>query len=95
MEEGPRVEVRLPRSLRQYWECPERVELRAASLAEALSRLEARFPGLGARVLDDQGRVRPHVGLFVNQAPVGHLEPREVALRPGDTVHIVPALSGG
>lgn len=85
----------MPRSLRQYWECPERVELPGATLAEVLAQLNARFPGLGARVLDDQGRVRPHVMLFVNQAPVAHLEPGQVTLRAGDTLHIVPALSGG
>lgn len=87
--------MRLPRALRQFWEGPEQVELDARTLAEVAQALNARWPGLGARVFDDQGRVREHVHVFVNREPVGQAAPEHVPLRPGDTVHIVPALSGG
>ena len=32
---------------------------------------------------------------YVNDEPVSHLEPRDVWLREGDTVHILPSVAGG
>jgi molybdopterin converting factor small subunit len=69
--------------------------LDAETLADALTTLGARFPGLAARILDDQGRVRRHVLVFVNEESVSHRAPGDVPLRDGDAVRILPAVSGG
>lgn len=91
-----RVSLVLPRSLRTYWpDAVERADLSGETLEDALRELAERFPGLGARVLDDQGRVRRHIGLFVNARSVAHLAPRDVALAEGDVVRVLPAVSGG
>ncbi|MHB8603959.1 MAG: MoaD/ThiS family protein [Thermoplasmatota archaeon] len=89
------VRVKLPKSLRDYWSGVETVEVAAATLAEALAALDARFPGLGARILDDQGHVRPYVHVFVNQDAVSNERPEKVALSTGDTIHILPSVAGG
>ena len=89
------VRVQLPRALLEFWDAPQRVELEAATLAELAQALNARWPGLGARVFDDQGRVRQHVHVFVNEEAIDGGAPERVPLKGGDTVHIVPALSGG
>lgn len=94
-EEAPRVRVLLPRTLREYCEGRESVDLDAETLADAVARLGARFPGLSERILDDQGRVRRYVHVFVNDASVGHLEPEDVPLHAGDAVHILPSVAGG
>lgn len=53
------------------------------------------YPRLKSYVLDDQGRVRKHVAIFVE----GTLQPRETvlyhALRTTDEIYIMQALSGG
>ena len=54
--------------------------------------LDRRYPGLRFRVVDEQGRLRPNMRLFVNGAGVRDL--RHV-LRPQDFVAVVLALSGG
>jgi molybdopterin synthase sulfur carrier subunit len=89
------VRIHLPSSLRAYWTGPAEAPVTAATLAEALAELGRRWPGLADRILDDRGRVRPHVGLFVNALPVMHREPRDVALADGDVVRVLPAVSGG
>ncbi|MGQ0534698.1 MAG: MoaD/ThiS family protein [Methanobacteriota archaeon] len=89
------VEVRLPRSLQLFWQAPGRMETRGGTLAEALASLDERQPGLTARVLDDQGRIREHVGVFVNRRDVRDRAPKDVALNPGDVVDIIGAVSGG
>ena len=96
MVEGEaRVQVVLPRALREYAQGRDAVEVRAATLADAVAQLKARFPGLGYRILDDQGRMRRYVLVFVNEDSVAHLSPESVRLRDGDTVHILPSVAGG
>ena len=89
------VSVKLPRALLQYWSGPPSIELEGRTLQQLLHGLEERVPGLGDRILDDQGRLRPHVAVFVNGSIVEGQDPSAVALKPGDAVRIVPAVSGG
>ncbi len=98
---GPMVEgestvrIELPTGLREYAGGRDSFEVRAATLADAIRALNAQHPGLAYRLLDDQGRMRRYVLVFVNEDPVAHLEPEAVRLRDGDTVHIVPSVAGG
>ncbi len=89
------VQVYLPYALRAFTKGIETVELRATDLAEAIAELNRRFPGLGYRILDDQGRLRRYVNAFVNDDPVSHLSPSEVSLHAGDLVTILPSIAGG
>lgn len=89
------IQVTVPYPLREYTRGREAVELQAATLAEAIGKLDDRFPGLGYRILDDQGRLRRYVLAFVNQEPVTHLDPDAVQLRDGDIVYILPSVAGG
>jgi sulfur-carrier protein len=85
------MRVHVPSPLRSYTGGAALVDGEGASLAELLDGLEARHPGIRFRMIDEQGRIRPHIKLFVGarQAPT-------LAERTGaDDVHIVCALSGG
>ncbi|MEE9593152.1 MAG: MoaD/ThiS family protein [Thermoplasmata archaeon] len=93
-EEGP-VEVILPRALLEYSQGQDSVQLRGTTLAEVLGGLNAQFPGLRERLVDDQGKVRRFVHVFVNGESVHPLEPEAVTLQPGDQVHILPSVAGG
>jgi hypothetical protein len=66
-----------------------------ATLAEMLDALHPRYPRLKDYVLDDQGRLRRHVAIFID----GALTPRESALTrrlaPASEVYVFQALSGG
>ena len=59
---------------------------------EVLADLNARYPGLRFRIVDEQERVRPHFKLFVGSDIAESLD-QHVA--PGDTLMIAAALSGG
>jgi molybdopterin converting factor small subunit len=84
--------VRIASPLHSYTAGAPRVEGRGATLAEVLSDLERRFPGIRFRMIDEQDRIRPHMRLFINSQ-----EARDLAapVRGGDTVHVICALSGG
>ena len=85
------MKVLIPSPLRSYTGESE-VEAAGATLAELLADLDRRHPGIRFRMIDEQDRMRPHIRFFVN----GEQE-RDLArpLRPGDSVQIVQALSGG
>jgi sulfur-carrier protein len=85
--------VRIPGMLRSYTRGAETVDIHdATDLAHALDTLDARFPGLRFRVVDEQGAIRPHIKLFVD----GELA-RELAapVASARELMIVGALSGG
>lgn len=88
----PAVHVRLPRSLLSYWGGKGHVDVDASDVAGALAEVARMNPGVGDRILDETGRVREHVHLFVNNAAVR--DPR-TRLAAGDVVHVLPAVSGG
>jgi molybdopterin synthase sulfur carrier subunit len=71
------------------------VTLEASTLREALAGLVAAHPGLAERLRDEHGRLRAHLSLFVNDEDARFLGGEEAALRDGDIVHVIPALSGG
>jgi hypothetical protein len=95
-----RVQVRIPGLLRSYTEGAERVDLAIGAaadgmppdLGEGLAALDARYPGLRFRIIDEQGRIRPHIRMFIDGAQARDL----AAPLPADgELMIVGALSGG
>ena len=67
----------------------------ASDVASALAALVDRYPSLAERLRDEHGKLREHVAIFANQEAMGYLDGERTALRAGDTVHVVPAISGG
>ena len=84
--------VRIASPLRSYTAGAATLSLGGETLAEVLSALEQRCPGIRFRMIDEHDRIRPHMRLFVNND-----EARELAATvcDGDTVHVICALSGG
>jgi molybdopterin converting factor small subunit len=87
-----RVEVRLAGLLHSYTGGASVVPATGGTLEEVLDDLDRQFRGIRFRVVDEQGRLRRHMRCFVNGA-----DTRDVAMavRDGDEVFIVGALSGG
>ena len=84
--------VRIPSPLRSYTGGVAAVPGAGATVEEVLAHLERRFGGIRFRMVDEQNRVRPHIRLYVNTSEVTALSQ---PVRPGDTVHVICALSGG
>ena len=71
------------------------VETSAARLGDALAALWAAHPALRDRVLTEEGRLRPHVNVFVGRDSVRHTGGLDTPLPEGSEVAILPAVSGG
>lgn len=74
-----------------------RVEIVTArrTVAAALEELFARHPRLRLRVLDERGRLRPHVNVFVAGESVRFARGLETPVPDGAEIVVLPAVSGG
>lgn len=85
--------VRIPTVLRSYTGGSETVEIAApATLGSAIDALDARFPGMRFRIIDEQHAVRPHIKFFVDGALMRDLA---APIPEAGELMIVGALSGG
>ncbi len=90
------IKVRIPTPLRSLTANQDTVTANGASTLGALiEELEAQYPGLRARLLDDTGELRRFVNVYVNGEDVRFLDGLGTAIKPGDEVSIVPAVAGG
>jgi molybdopterin converting factor small subunit len=67
------------------------VAIEGASVGEVLRELERRHPKIEGWVLDEHGRVRRHVNVFVD----GERVREDAAVASDATVHVLPSISGG
>ena len=85
------MKVLIPSALYSYTGRGE-VAADGATLAAVLADLDRLYPGIRFRMIDEQGKIRPHIRFFVDGEQVHNLSQ---PLRPADELIIVQALSGG
>ena len=86
------MNVRIPTPLRSYTGQEAVVSAVGATVDEVLTDLDRSHPGLRFRVVDEQGRLRRHMKVFVGTESVRDLS---TPLGPDDEVTLMQALSGG
>jgi molybdopterin synthase sulfur carrier subunit len=67
------------------------VHLEGLTVGQVLRALETAWPKTVGWVLDERGRVRQHVNVFVN----GERVREDASVAPGDRLHVLPSISGG
>ena len=83
--------VRLRGPLRQLAGGVSEHALEGSTVGELLRALERSQPALRGWILDERGRVRRHINVFVN----GEYSTGDGAVGDGDRVEVLPAISGG
>jgi molybdopterin synthase sulfur carrier subunit len=89
------VTLYLPEPLRTYGGGVAELPVSARTVQAVLDDLERTRPALYRNVCDETGGVRRHLNIFVNADNVRDLAGLDTALKPGDVITIVPAVSGG
>lgn len=90
------VTVRVPTILRPLTGGAAEVAVDdAATLAEVLDQLEAAHPGIRTRVLDDNGKLRRFVNVYVNDDDVRFASGLDTPTPDGASVSVIPAVAGG
>ena len=68
-----------------------RITVEGRTLRDALEDAYGRSPALRHHLVDERGRLRPHILCFLR----GMQEPMTSELREGDEISILQAISGG
>jgi sulfur-carrier protein len=86
------AEVRLPTTLPPLFPgLPRKLEVDAATVQDAIDRLDERWPGLRDRLCEPGPALRPHINVYVDRERAG----LDTALAGGSRVDVIAAISGG
>jgi len=88
------AQVRFTSNLQRHLSCPS-VQVAGGSVREVLEGVFQANPRLRSYLLDDQGRLRKHVNLFVNNNAIADPSGLTDCVRDSDEVFVFQALSGG
>jgi sulfur-carrier protein len=89
------VTVRIPTILRTYTGGSAEVTVEGATLGAVVDALEAAHPGIRARILDEDGKLRRFVNVYVDDDDVRFAEGLATTTKDGSGVSIIPAVAGG
>ncbi|MGH2403633.1 MAG: MoaD/ThiS family protein [bacterium] len=87
--------VRIPSPMRRYTNGERLVTVSGETLSAAIDELGRRFPGLGERLMDGEGKLHHFVNVFIDEQDVRLLQGLATPLREGSEVSIIPAMAGG
>jgi sulfur-carrier protein len=89
------VTIRVPTTLRTLTSGESQVSVDGGTVAEVLAALDAAHPGFSDKLLDDDGKLRRFVNVFVADDDVRFMDGMETPVPEGETLSIVPAVAGG
>ncbi|GII88399.1 molybdopterin synthase sulfur carrier subunit [Sphaerisporangium siamense] len=89
------VSVRIPTILRTYTDGAAEVTGEGATLRDVLQKLDADYPGIGARILDETGSIRRFVNVYVGEEDVRFVDGLDTPTPDGAQVSVIPAVAGG
>jgi molybdopterin synthase sulfur carrier subunit len=89
------VSVRIPTILRTYTSGAAEVTAPTGTLREVIAGLDADYPGLGGRILDDAGKLRRFINVYVGEEDVRFAQGLDTPVPAGGQVSVIPAVAGG
>jgi molybdopterin synthase sulfur carrier subunit len=88
------VNVKIPTLLRRFTNQQGEVQIEGNTIIEIIDNLEKSHPGIKKRLLDETGKVRKFINIYVGDEDIRFLQKEETKIE-GKEVSIVPAIAGG
>ena len=89
------VMTRIPGPLRRLTNGQDKADVTGSTLGACIDELDAQFPGIKDRLLDESGQMRYFVNVYLNGEDVRFLQGLDTPTKSGDELSIVPAVAGG
>ena len=89
------VSVRIPTILRTFTGGESEVKASGDTLRDVIADLDAGYAGIAARILDDNGKIRRFVNVYVGDEDVRFAEGLDTPTPEGAQVSVIPAVAGG
>ena len=89
------VTVRLPGALRDTTGGRTKIEAKSGTLGDVIADVDRRHPGFRSRVLDETGRLRTYVNVYVGDEDARTRGGVDAHVPDGAEVMVIPAMAGG
>jgi molybdopterin synthase sulfur carrier subunit len=89
------VSVRIPTILRSYTGGAAEVTTEEGTLRDVIAGLDSAYPGIGGRILDEAGKLRRFVNVYVGEEDVRLAQGLDTRVPPDVQVSVIPAVAGG
>lgn len=87
--------VKFTSALKRFFPSLSETTVEASTIRGVIEGLEQHYPGLSGYLVDDSGKLRPHVNVFVKNQLISDREQLSDTVAANDRVVIFQALSGG
>jgi sulfur-carrier protein len=86
------AELHLPGTLPPLFPgLPRQLEVDATTVADAIDRLDERWPGFRERLCESRSKLRPHINVYVDRERAA----LDTEIEGGSRVDVIAAISGG
>jgi len=88
--------IYVPTPLRPYAAGKDALDVNAGTVSGALDELTQTFPDLRQHLLNEAGKLRAFVNVYLNDEDVGYLPDKDAtAVSATNTLSIIPSIAGG
>jgi len=87
--------VIIPTPLRKFTNNTAKLDIQGATVEELVQDLALTYPDLKKHLLDESGKIRTFLNIFVGDDDIRDLEDEKTGVSQGTVVSIVPAIAGG
>jgi molybdopterin synthase sulfur carrier subunit len=89
------AKVLIPTPLRNLTNNQAEVTAEGATITALIDDLSKNYNGLRDRLVDENGKIRRFVNIYLNEEDIRFLQGEATAVKAGDQISIVPAIAGG
>jgi len=90
-EDKATVTLRLPSTLSAYSGGKSQIALKANTIEQLFALLHSQHPLVWERLCTEQGQIREHVRIFVNNQLISGPDGLKTVLKPGQEIIVLPA----
>ncbi len=85
----------LPALMKYYVNDLSEVQVTGSTVSQAINDLTSQYPAIKPHLMDNQGRLRRHVNLFVNKENINNLNGLDTSIDESDLIILMPSITGG
>ncbi len=89
------ITVNIPTPLRKFTGDKDSISVEGATVGAVIQALEIKAPGISAKIVDDEGKVRRFINVYAGEDDIRFLDGLNTVVADGAEISIIPAIAGG
>ena len=85
----------IPTPLRKFTNQQSKISVEGNTIKEALDDLTLNYPDVKRNLIDENGKIRGFVNIFLEDEDIRSLKDEETTIEKNSTISIIPAIAGG